>query len=190
MAGRKKAAAASTSTRWSSSRCVPLFGGDEVHWYTPTNATLWMALTVLAVSLLMIAGSRGRALVPSRMQSIAESIYGFVHKMIVDITGKEGAKYFPYIITLFLFILFANLLALIPTAFAPTSHIAVTAILALAVFITVTAIGFYKHGAALPEALLGRERADGGAAHRARASSRSSPTSCARSAIPSDLPAT
>ena len=106
-----------------------------------------MALTVIAVSLLMIAGSRGRALVPSRMQSIAESIYGFVHKMIEDITGKEGAKYFPYIITLFLFILFANLLALIPTSFASTSHIAVTALLALAVFITVTAIGFYKHGA-------------------------------------------
>ena len=125
----------------------PLFGGDEVHWYTPTNATLWMALTVIAVSLLMIAGSRGRALVPSRMQSIAESIYGFVHKMIEDVTGKEGAKYFPYIITLFLFILFANLLALIPARFASTSHIAVTALLALAVFITVTAIGFYKHGA-------------------------------------------
>jgi F-type H+-transporting ATPase subunit a len=126
---------------------TPLFGGHEVHWYTPTNATLWMALTVIVVSLLMITGARGRALVPSRMQSVAESIYGFVHKMIVDVTGKEGAKYFPYIITLFLFILFANLLALIPTAFAPTSHIAVTALLALAVFITVTAIGFLKHGA-------------------------------------------
>ena len=125
----------------------PLFGGDVVHWYTPTNATLWMALTVLAVSALMLLGSRGRALVPSRAQSIAESIYGLVHKMILDITGKEGAKYFPYIITLFLFILFANLLALIPGSFAPTSHIAVTAILALGVFITVTAIGFYKHGA-------------------------------------------
>jgi F-type H+-transporting ATPase subunit a len=125
---------------------VPLFGGDEVHWYTLTNATLWMAITVLVVSLLMIGGSRGRALVPTRMQSIAESIYGFVHKMIVDITGKEGAKYFPYIMTLFLFILFANLLALIPTSFASTSHIAVTALLALAVFFTVTAIGFVKHG--------------------------------------------
>jgi F-type H+-transporting ATPase subunit a len=125
---------------------VPLFGGEEVHWYTLTNATLWMALTVLAVSLIMIGGSRGRALVPTRMQSVAESIYGFVHKMIVDIAGKEGAKYFPYIMTLFLFILFANLLALIPTSFASTSHIAVTALLALAVFFTVTVIGFVKHG--------------------------------------------
>ena len=125
----------------------PLFGGEEVHWYTITNATLWMALTVIVISLLMIAGSRGRALVPSRMQSVAESIYGFVYKMIVDITGKEGARYFPYIITLFLFILFSNLLALIPGSFASTSHIAVTALLAVAVFVTVTAIGFYKHGA-------------------------------------------
>jgi F-type H+-transporting ATPase subunit a len=125
---------------------VPLFGGEEVHWYTLTNATLWMALTVLVVGLIMIGGSRGRALVPTRMQSVAESIYGFVHKMIVNIAGKEGAKYFPYIMTLFLFILFANLLALIPTSFASTSHIAVTALLALAVFITVTVIGFVKHG--------------------------------------------
>ena len=125
---------------------VPLFGGHEVHWYTITNATLWMALTVAVASLLMLIGGRSRAHVPSRMQSGAESIYGFVHKMIVDVTGKEGAKYFPYVMTLFLFILFANLLALIPTSFAPTSHIAVTALLALAVFFSVTAIGFYKHG--------------------------------------------
>jgi F-type H+-transporting ATPase subunit a len=125
----------------------PLFGGDAVHWYTPTNATLWMALTVAAVSVLMIYGARGRALVPSRAQSVAEMVYGFVYKMIEDVTGKEGTRYFPYIMTLFLFILFANLLALIPTSFASTSHIAVTALLAVAVFITVTVIGFMKHGA-------------------------------------------
>ncbi len=124
----------------------PLFGGDAVYWYTPTNATLWMALTVIAISLLMVAGARGRALIPSRAQSMAELTYGFVRKMVEDVAGKEGAKYFPYILTLFLFILFANLLALIPTSFAPTAHIAVTAVLALAVFVTVTAIGFYKHG--------------------------------------------
>lgn len=123
-----------------------LFGG-AVHWYTPSNATLWMALTVLAASALMLAGSRGRALVPSRAQSVAEATYGFVHKMITDVTGKEGAKYFPYIMTLFLFILFSNVLALIPGSFASTSHIAVTALLALTVFITVTVIGFVRHGA-------------------------------------------
>jgi F-type H+-transporting ATPase subunit a len=124
----------------------PLFGGETVHWYTPTNATLWMALVVIAASLLLVAGSRGRALVPSRAQSVAESVYGFTYKMIEDVAGREGVKYFPYIMTLFMFVLFANVLALIPTSFAPTSHIAVTAILALAVFFSVTAIGFYKHG--------------------------------------------
>ena len=124
----------------------PLFGGESVHWYTPTNATLWMALTIVAVSLLMVTGARGRALIPSRAQSMAELTYGFVRKMVEDVAGKEGVKYFPYVLTLFLFILFANLLALIPTSFSTTSHIAVTAVLALAVFFSVTAIGFYKHG--------------------------------------------
>ncbi len=125
----------------------PLFGGDVVHWYTITNVTLWMALTVAAVSAVLVLGSRKRALVPSYSQSVAELLYGFVHKMVQDVAGKEGVKYFPYIMTLFTFILGANLLALIPTSFSTTSHIAVTAVLALAVFITVTAIGFIKHGA-------------------------------------------
>jgi F-type H+-transporting ATPase subunit a len=123
-----------------------LFGDGPVHWYTPSNATLWMALVVIAASLLMVYGSRGAALVPSRIQSIAESIYGFGHKMIEDVAGKQGLKYFPYIMTLFLFILGANVLALIPGSFASTSHIAVTAVLALAVFISDTVIGFAKHG--------------------------------------------
>lgn len=124
----------------------PLFGGDEISWYTPTNATLWFALIVAAVSLLMVFGSRGRAMIPSRGQSMAELTYGFVYKMVEDVTGKQGVKYFPYILTLFLFVLFANGLGLIPTSFSTTSHIAVTIVLALAVFITVTAIGFAKHG--------------------------------------------
>ncbi len=124
----------------------PLFGGTEVHWYTITNATLWMMLTVLAVAALMVVGARGRALVPSRAQSAAEVTYGFARKMVEDIAGKEGLKYFPYIFTLFLFILFANLLALLPKSFSSTAHIAVTAVMAVAVFVTVTAIGFWKHG--------------------------------------------
>jgi F-type H+-transporting ATPase subunit a len=124
----------------------PLFGEGPVHWYTLSNATLWLALVVLCASLLMLYGSRGRALVPTRMQSIVESIYGFAHKMVEDVAGRGALKYFPYIMTLFLFVLSANLLALIPGAFASTSHIAVTAVLALAVFISVTVIGFVRHG--------------------------------------------
>ncbi|SIO42877.1 ATP synthase F0 subcomplex A subunit [Rhodovulum sp. ES.010] len=126
---------------------TPLFGGDTVHWYTPTNATLWMGLAVLCVVGLLVIGTRGRAIVPSRMQSIAELAYGFVYKMVEDIAGKDGLKYFPYIMTLFMFIVFANFLGLIPTAFTTTSHIAVTATMALAVFFAVTILGFVKHGA-------------------------------------------
>lgn len=125
----------------------PLFGDGPVHWYTPTNATLWMALTALAVIALMVLGTRGRAIVPNRAQSMAELTYGLVHKMITDIAGKDGAKYFPYVMTLFCFILFANSLALLPKSFAPTSHIATTAVLALLVFVGVTVLGFVKNGA-------------------------------------------
>jgi F-type H+-transporting ATPase subunit a len=125
----------------------PLFGGDAVYWYTPTNVTLWMALTVLAVAGLLIYTTRGRAIVPSRGQSMAELSYGFIYKMVEDVAGKDAVRFFPYIMTLFMFILFANLLGLIPFAFTTTSHIAVTAVMALAVFVTVTALGFILHGA-------------------------------------------
>jgi F-type H+-transporting ATPase subunit a len=124
----------------------PLFGGDTIHWYTPTNVTLWMALTVAAVALMFVAGTRGRAIVPSRSQSVAELAYGFVHRMVEDVAGKEALRFFPYIFTLFLFIVFANFLGLIPMSFTTTSHIAVTAVLALAVFLSVTVLGFALHG--------------------------------------------
>ena len=115
----------------------PMFGdiGDPVAWYTVTNATFWMAAAVLAIAALMILGTRGRAVVPSRVQSLAELSYGFVYKMVEDVAGKDGLKYFPYIMTLFLFILFSNFLGLIPMSFTTTSHIAVTAILAVAVLV-------------------------------------------------------
>ena len=124
----------------------PLFGGD-VTWYTPTNAALWMGFAVIAVIVLMVLGSSKRTVVPSRAQSVAELAYGFIYKMVEDICGKEGLKYFPYIMTLFMFIVCANFLGLIPTSFTPTSHFAVTVVLALAVFLTVTVLGFVKNGA-------------------------------------------
>ncbi|WP_375688465.1 F0F1 ATP synthase subunit A [Pseudooceanicola sp. LIPI14-2-Ac024] len=124
----------------------PLFGDGPVHWYTITNSTLWMAIGVLCVILLLVVGTSKRATIPSRSQSMAELAYGFVYKMIEDVTGKDGVKYFPYIMTLFMFIVFSNMLGLIPMAFTPTSHIAVTAILAMAVFLGVTILGFVKNG--------------------------------------------
>jgi len=125
----------------------PLFGGDTIHWYTPTNVTVWMALTVLAIAALFVLGTRGRAIVPSRVQSVAEMLYGLVHKMVEDVAGKDALKFFPYIFTLFLFIFFANFLGLIPTSFSTTSQIAVTAVMAIGVFLTVTIVGFVKNGA-------------------------------------------
>lgn len=125
----------------------PLFGDGPVHFYTITNATLWMALALLCVVALLVLGTRKRAIVPSRSQSLAELSYGFVHKMVEDVAGKEALKFFPYIMTLFMFIVFANMLGLIPLSFTPTSHIAVTAVLALAVFLGVTILGFVKNGA-------------------------------------------
>ncbi len=124
----------------------PLFGDGPIHWYTITNVTLWMAIAVVAVLALFVFGSRGRAIVPTRTQSVGEMIYGFIYKMIEDVTGKDGIKYFPYILTIFIFILFANFLGLIPMSFTTTSHIAVTAVLGFGVFITVTLIGFIKNG--------------------------------------------
>lgn len=127
----------------------PLFGeaGDPVAWYTVTNVTLWLAISVLAVIALMVLATSKRAIVPGNGQSIAEMAYGFVYKMVEDVTGKDGLKYFPYIMTLFMFIVMANFLGLLPMSFTTTSHFAVTAVLALAVFLTVTITGFVLHGA-------------------------------------------
>ncbi|WP_425072340.1 F0F1 ATP synthase subunit A [Sagittula sp. S175] len=125
----------------------PLFGHGEVGMFTITNVTLWLFLAIVSVVLLMVVGTSRRAIVPSRSQSVAELAYGFVHKMVEDVTGKDGLKFFPYIMTLFLFIVFANFLGLIPMSFTTTSHFAVTVVLALAVFLTVTILGFVKNGA-------------------------------------------
>ena len=125
----------------------PLFGDGPVHWYTITNVTLWMAIGVLGIAAMLILGTSRRAIVPSRTQSVGELAYGFVHKMVEDVAGKDALKYFPYIMTLFMFIVFANFLGLIPMAYTTTSQIAVTAILALGVFLGVTILGFVKNGA-------------------------------------------
>lgn len=125
----------------------PLFTDGQVGMFTVTNATLWMALAVLATVALLVIGTGGRAVIPSRAQSLAELAYGFVYKMVEDVTGRDGVKYFPYIMTLFMFIVMANSLALLPMSFAPTSHIAVTAVLAMFVFLGVTILGFVKNGA-------------------------------------------
>mgnify|MGYP003634070899 CR=1 FL=1 len=124
----------------------PMFGEGPIHWYTPTNVTLWMGLAVLCIVALFVLGSRGRAIVPTRVQSIGELMYGFIYKMVEDVTGKDGIKYFPYIMTIFLFILFANFLGILPMSYTTTSQIAVTAVLGFGVFFAVTILGFVLHG--------------------------------------------
>ncbi len=111
-----------------------------------TNSSLWMVLGVAVVTIVMALGASGRALVPTRWQSVAEVAYEFVAGMIKSTAGTEGLKYFPWIFTLFTFVLAGNLMGLLPSSFTTTSHIAVTLTLAMAVFISVTVLGFVKHG--------------------------------------------
>jgi F-type H+-transporting ATPase subunit a len=123
-----------------------LFGDGPIHWYSFTNATLWMGLTLLAIFALLVLGTSSRAMIPNRMQSVGELAYGFIYRMIEDVAGKDGVRYFPHIMTLFMFIVFSNFLGLLPMAFTTTSHIAVTGVLAMGVFLSVTILGFVKHG--------------------------------------------
>jgi F-type H+-transporting ATPase subunit a len=111
-----------------------------------TNASFYMALAVVAVTAFLVLGMRKAALVPGRWQSMAEILYDFVGGMIRDNAGHDARPFFPFVFTLFMFILFANLIGLIPGAFAVTSHIVVTFALAAVVFLGVTLVALAKHG--------------------------------------------
>ncbi len=111
-----------------------------------TNASLFMLIAVGVVTLFFIYAMRGQSLVPSRLQSAAELAYEFVAKMVRDNTGTEGMKFFPFVFTLFIFILTLNMLGMVPYSFTVTSHIVVTFTLALGVFFLVTLVGFIRNG--------------------------------------------
>jgi F-type H+-transporting ATPase subunit a len=111
-----------------------------------TNSALLMCITVAVASIVVIWGSRGRALVPSRLQSLAEISYEFIAGMIDENVGHEGRDYFPFIFTLFMFIFFGNLLGLIPYGYTFTGQIVVTFAMAAVVFLGVTIIGIARHG--------------------------------------------
>lgn len=111
-----------------------------------TNSAVFMVLSAVLIGLfLMIATSR-RSLVPGRWQSAAELCYDIVARMVRDNVGSAGRAYFPFIFTVFMFVLFGNLVGLVPGAFTFTSHIIVTFALAAVVFVGVTVIGFVRHG--------------------------------------------
>ena len=124
---------------------VPLghVGGHE---FAFTNSSLFMAIAVGTVAFLMLGTTMSRRLVPGRMQSIAELSYEFVADTLKSSAGNEGMKFFPFVFTLFMFILVANVIGLVPYTFTVTSHIIITASLALLVFLTVIVYGFYKNG--------------------------------------------
>lgn len=113
-----------------------------------TNSSLSMALAVVAVAVFLLAGMRKKALVPGRWQSMVEMTYEFVAGTVRDNVGQEGRPYFPFIFTLFVFILMCNLLGMIPYQFTATSHIIVTFAMALVVFIGCTLLAIIKHGPA------------------------------------------
>jgi F-type H+-transporting ATPase subunit a len=94
---------------------------------------------------IMAAAARG-AMIPGRLQSLGEASYEFIQGMVTEQVGDEGKKYFPFVFTIFMFVLFGNLLGMLPYAFTFTSHIAVTLTLALIVFVTVTVIALMRHG--------------------------------------------
>jgi F-type H+-transporting ATPase subunit a len=112
-----------------------------------TNSSLWMAIAVGCAYLLIMAGTRQQAMVPGRLQAAVEMMYEFVAGILRDATGKEGMRFFPIVFTIFMFILMGNTLGMIPGAFTFTSHIIVTFAMAIAVWVGVTIIGFWYHGA-------------------------------------------
>lgn len=111
-----------------------------------TTSSLWMTVTVVGVTAFLTLSMRGGRLVPGRWQSMAEMSYEFIANMIRENVGAEGRKYFPFIFTLFMFILVGNLVGMIPFAYTFTSQIIVTFAMAATIFIGVTVIGLVRHG--------------------------------------------
>ena len=111
-----------------------------------TNSAAFMVVAVLGISAFLIGATAKGSLVPSRLQSAAELSYEFVANTIRSTAGNEGMRFFPYVFSLFMFILVVNLIGLIPYAFTVTTHIVITAALSLSVFLTVLVYGFWKNG--------------------------------------------
>ena len=122
---------------------VAKIGGTQIYF---TNSALFMLLSVVLTAALLLGTTTGRRLIPSRLQSLGELSYEFVANTIRSTAGEEGMRFFPFVFSLFMFILVSNMLGLIPYMFTVASHIIVTASLALLVFFTVLIYGFWKHG--------------------------------------------
>jgi len=111
-----------------------------------TNSSLFMAISSATIMMLLFFGTKKKSIIPSKIQLVAEMSYSFVAKMISDTAGANAKPFFLFIFTLFMFVLFCNMIGMLPYSFTVTSHIIVTFVLAAAVFVGVTVIGFIKHG--------------------------------------------
>ena len=111
-----------------------------------TNSALMMSIAIFIAMTLLFLGARKIQSTPGRLQAFSEIIYNFIDDMVADVSGKEAKKYVPFIFTVFLFILFCNLLGMVPFSFTATSHIIVTFSIAIFLFVCITLIGFAKHG--------------------------------------------
>ena len=111
-----------------------------------TNSSLFMLISAATILLILFLGSKEKKIIPGKIQLISEMFYSFVAKMISDTAGSKAKPFFPFIFSLFMFVLFCNMVCMLPYSFTVTSHIIVTLIMALFIFVAVTFIGFIKHG--------------------------------------------
>ena len=111
-----------------------------------TNSSISMVITVLFITLFLTLTVNPRSIIPSRMQLISELCYNFIAQLLNDTVGDQGKRYFPFVFSIFMFVLIGNMVGMIPYQFTFTSHIIVTFALASVVFIGVTILGFVNHG--------------------------------------------
>ncbi len=111
-----------------------------------TNSSLFMLLSAVFIFLFLLFGTRRKKIIPGKIQLISEMLYDFITKMINDTAGKKAKPYFPFIFSLFIFVLFCNMIGMLPYSFTVTSHIIVTLAFAMFIFIGVTILGFVIHG--------------------------------------------
>ena len=111
-----------------------------------TNASLFMLISAISICLFLYFGSKQKNIIPGRLQLVAELFYNFIAKMISDTAGSKAKPYFPFIFTLFMFVLICNMIGMLPYSFTVTSHIIVTLTFAIFIFIGVTILGFIIHG--------------------------------------------
>ena len=119
------------------------FGNVDISF---TNASLFMIISALTIISIFFVGTRRKAIIPTKIQLLTELSYTLISKMISDTAGSKAKPYFPFVFSLFMFVLFCNMLGMLPYSFTVTSHIIVTFALAAVIFVGVTIIGFVNHG--------------------------------------------